>query len=145
MNLERSFTLVNILKFLNFLKDPHSRKIQQHRQRYQELDELLKVAVDLKDAAAYKSVEVEMKEVFFEYLTALGIDSLYKFSPHLVLACLISLKFKTITIPLFNGPINTVFAYLGMYFLFHLVLKPLLKLIRSRHARAARDNFQVNH
>ncbi|SHN81785.1 hypothetical protein [Desulfitobacterium chlororespirans] len=135
--------LINILRFLNFLKDPHSQKIQQHKQRYQELDQLLKVAADIQDAAAYKSVEAEMREVFFEYLTALGIDSLYKFSPHLVLACLISLKFKTITIPLFDWSINTVFAYLGMYFLFHLVLKPLFKLIMSRHAKAARECFQV--
>ncbi|HHY25237.1 MAG TPA: hypothetical protein GX523_00540 [Desulfitobacterium dehalogenans] len=136
---------MNISKLLNFLKDPHSQKIQQHKKRYQELDELLKVAVDIKDAAAFKSIQAEMREVFFEYLTALGVDSLYKFSPHLVLACLISLKFETITVPLFNWQISTVFAYLGLYFLFHLVLKPFVRLIMTILAKVARDNFQVNN
>lgn len=133
-----------MLKILDFLRDPHSQKIQQHKERYQELDELSKVAVTINDQEAYKSLQAEMREVFFDYLTALGMDAIYKFFPHLVLACLISLKFKTITIPLFNWQVNTVFAYLCLYFLFHFLLKPVIGLIKTKMTKVEQASIQMD-
>lgn len=133
-----------MLKIVHFLRDPHSKKIQLHKERYQELDELAKVAVDINDPEAYKSLQAEMREVFFDYLTSLGMDAIYKFSPHLILACLISLKFRTIMIPLFNWQVNTVFAYLCLYFLFHFLLKPVIGLIKTKMTNAEQAGIQVD-
>ena len=103
-----------------FLKDPHAEKVGQLKGRYEELDELSNVAVEIGNAAAYKSLQTEMKEVFFDYLTATVVDSIYKLVPHVLIIWLISLKWPIITIPIVNWQVNILGLYLLMYVLFHI-------------------------
>lgn len=123
-----------VIELMKYLKDPHAKKVQHHKERYRELDDLSQVAVDIGDGAAYKSLQAEMREVFFDYLTAIVVDSIYKLVPHVLIIWLISLKYPTITIPFVNWQVSILGAYLLMYFLFH-AGKPLVKPIKSRLSR----------
>ncbi|HZK53472.1 MAG TPA: hypothetical protein VFC84_04665 [Desulfosporosinus sp.] len=117
-----------VSELVKFLKDPHSEKVQQYKGRFQELDELSRVAVEVGDAVAYKSVEVEMKEVFFDYLTAIVVDSIYKLVPHVLIIWVISMKWPIITIPFTNWQVSMFGAYLLTYFLYQIgkiVKKPI--------------------
>ncbi|SDI58990.1 hypothetical protein [Desulfosporosinus hippei] len=106
-------------KLIQYLKDPHTKKVQHFKERYQELDELSEVAVQIGDALAYKSLQTEMKEVFFDYLTAVVVDSIYKIAPHVLIIWIISLKWPYITIPIVNWQIDIFGAYLVGYLLFY--------------------------
>jgi len=115
-------------RLLKFLKDPHSEKIQQLKERYQELDDLSNVAIEIGNAAAYKSLQTEMKEVFFDYLTAVVVDSVYKLVPHVLIIWAISLKWQSITIPLVNWKVSILGVYLLTYLIFHvgqIISKPI--------------------
>lgn len=108
-------------KLLKFLRDPHARRVQKHRGRYQELDELSNVALEIGDKTAYRSLQTEMREVFFDYLTAVVVDSIYKLVPHFIIISLISLKWNSITVPIVNWQVNILAAYLLSYIIFHIV------------------------
>ena len=113
---------------LRFLKDPHAEKISQHKGRYEELEDLSNVAIEIGNAEAYKSLQTEMKEVFFDYLTSIVVDSIYKLVPHVLIIWLISLKWPSITIPIVKWQVNILGAYLLLYALFHigqLLAKPI--------------------
>ena len=118
-------------ELVKFLKDPHTEKIQKFKEQYQELDELSDVSVQIGDAIAYKSLQAEMKEVFFDYLTAVAIDSIYKLVPHVLIIWVISLKWPNITIPFVNWQVGILGAYLVVYFLFH-IGKWLVKPIKTK-------------
>lgn len=118
-------------ELVKFLKDPHTEKIQKFKKQYLELDELSNVSLEIGDAAAYKSLQAEMKEVFFDYLTAVAIDSIYQLAPHVLIIWIISLKWPNITIPIVNWQVGIFGAYLVSYFLFY-VGKWLVKPIKSR-------------
>jgi len=120
-----------VSELVKFLKDPHTKKVQHYKERYQELDDLSNVAVEIGDAAAYKSLQAEMREVFFDYLTAVVVDSIYSLVPHVLILCVISLKWPTITIPFVNWEVSIFGAYLVLYILFH-VGKWLAKPVKSR-------------
>ncbi|MDP4127745.1 MAG: hypothetical protein Q8912_12470 [Bacillota bacterium] len=107
-------------KLEKFLRSPHKAKIDQLKGRYQELDELSNVAVEIEDAVAYRSIQVEMKEVFFDYLTAVVVDSVYKLVPHVLIIWVISLRWQNITVPIVNWKVNILAAYLLSYFIFNL-------------------------
>ena len=122
----------NISKLLRFLKDPHAERISLHKGRYEELQDLSNVAVEIGNGAAYKSLQIEMKEVFFDYLTAIVVDSIYKLVPHVLIIWLISLKWPSITVPIVNWQVNILGAYLFLYALFHigqLLAKPIKSML----------------
>jgi hypothetical protein len=117
-----------VSELLRFLKDPHAERIGKHKRRYEELDDLSNVAIEIGNEAAYKSLQAEMKEVFFDYLTAIMVDSIYKLVPHVLIIWLISLKWPSITVPIVNWQVNIIGAYLVLYVLFHigqLLAKPI--------------------
>lgn len=117
-----------VSELVSFLKDPHAKKISQLKGRYEELDDLSNVAVEIGNAAAYKSLQAEMKEVFFDYLTAIAVDSIYKLVPHVLIIWLISLKWQSITVPIVNWKMNILGSYLLLYMLFYigqLLAKPI--------------------
>ena len=121
-----------VSELLRFLKDPHAEKISQYKGRYEELEDLSNVAVEIGNAAAYKSLQTEMKEVFFDYLTAIVVDSIYKLVPHVLIIWLISLKWPSITVPIVNWQVNILGAYLLLYALFHigqLLAKPIKSML----------------
>jgi len=119
-----------VSELVKYLKDPHAKKVQHYKERYQELDDLSNVAVDIGDASAYKSLQAEMKEVFFEYLTAVVVDSIYRLAPYVLIIWIISLKWPTITIPLVNWQVDIFGAFLVSYLLLH-VGKWFIKPIKS--------------
>lgn len=125
-----ALVMTKFFQLLKFLKDPHTEKIQQFKERYKELDDLSNVSVEIGDAVAYKSLQSEMKEVFFDYLTAIVVDSIYKLVPHVLIIWLISLKWPSITVPIVNWQVSILGAYLLSYLLFHLG-QLLAKPIRS--------------
>lgn len=129
--LREAFTRMRVSELWEFLKDPHVEKIQQLKERYQELEDLSNVAIEIGNAPAYKSVQMEMKEVFFDYLTALVVDSIYKLVPHVLIIWLISLKWQSVTVPIVNWQVNILGAYLLAYVLFH-IGQLLPKQIRNR-------------
>jgi len=129
-----------VSELVKFLKDPHTKRVQHYKERYQELDELSDVAVDIGDAVAYKSLQAEMREVFFDYLTAVVVDSIYRLVPHVLIICLISLKWPNITIPFVNWQVSIFGAYLVTYILFY-VGKWLVKLIKPRLHRLGSVGF----
>ena len=121
--------MTKVSELLKFLKDPHTEKIQQLKERYQDLDDLSNVAIEIGNMAAYKSLQAEMKEVFFDYLTAIAVDSIYKLVPHVLIIWLISLKWQSITVPIVNWKMNILGAYLLLYMLFYigqLLAKPIM-------------------
>lgn len=121
-----------VSELLRFLKDPHAEKISQHKGRYEELQDLSNIAVEIGNAAAYKSLQIEMKEVFFDYLTAIVVDSIYKLVPHVLIIWLISLKWPSITVPIVNWQVNILGAYLLLYATFHigqLLAKPIKSVL----------------
>lgn len=134
---------MRVSDLLKFLKDPHTKKVQQYKDRYQELDDLSDVAVEIGDASAYKSLQAEMREVFFDYLTAIVVDSIYKLVPHVLIICLISLKWPTITIPFLGWQVSIFGAYLLGYILLY-VGKSFGKPIKSRLNRLASLGFGVS-
>jgi hypothetical protein len=105
-------------KLFKSLKDPHTAKIRQLKDRYQELDDLSTVAVEIENEAAYKSLQIEMKEVFFDYLSAIVVDSVYKLVPHVLIIWVISLKWQSITVPIVNWQINILGGYLLSYLIY---------------------------
>lgn len=117
-----------VSELVKFLKDPHAKKVNQLKGRYEELDDLSNVAIEIGNAAAYKSLQTEMKEVFFDYLTAIVVDSIYNLVPHVLIIWLISLKWQSITVPIVNWQVNILGVYLLSYILFHigqLLAKPI--------------------
>lgn len=117
-----------VSELVRFLKDPHAEKVSQLKGRYEELEDLSNVAVEIGNAAVYKSLQAEMREVFFDYLTAIVVDSIYKLVPHVLIIWLISLKWQSITVPIVNWQVNILGAYLLSYLLFHigqLLAKPI--------------------
>lgn len=121
-----------VTEFVKFLKDPHAERVSKHKGRYEELQELSNVAVEIGNAAAYKSLQTEMKEVFFDYLTAIMVDSVYKLVPHVLIIWLISLKWPSITVPIVNWRVSVLGAYLLLYALFHigqLLAKPIKSML----------------
>ena len=114
-----------------FFKDPHTEKIQKLKLRYQELDDLSNVAVEIANAEAYKSLQEEIKEVFFDYLTAITVDSIYRLAPHVLLVWVISIKWKSITIPLVNWQVSVIGAYLFAYLILY-IGQIIVKRINSR-------------
>ena len=111
--------MTKVLRLLKFLKDPHTEKIKQLKERSQELDDLSNVAVEIGNAAVYKSLQTEMKEVFFDYLTAVLVDSVYRLVPHVLIIWVISLKWQSVTVPLVNWKVSIFGVYLLMYLIFH--------------------------
>ena len=117
-----------VSELVKFLKDPHAKKVNQLKGRYEELDDLSNVAIEIGNAAAYKSLQTEMKEIFFDYLTAIVVDSIYNLVPHVLIIWLISLKWQSITVPIVNWQVNILGAYLLSYILVHigqLLAKPI--------------------
>ena len=108
-----------VISLLKALKDPHGKKIKRLKKQYQELDELSNVAVEIGDVAAYRSLQTEMREVFFDYLTAIAVDAIYSLLPHILIIWLISMKWKTITLPVVDWEIHIFAAYLMAYVLFY--------------------------
>ncbi|MEW6698106.1 MAG: hypothetical protein ACOY35_00770 [Bacillota bacterium] len=121
-----------IVGLFNYLRNPHGHKIEQHKKRYQELDELSNVAVQIGDAAAYRSLQAEMREVFFDYLTAVAVNTIYNLIPHVLIIWLISLVVPTITIPLVNWEIHIFAAYLLAYLTYFLSTWVLRFIKRKR-------------
>jgi len=111
--------MIKVSELLKLLNNLHTKKIQHFKERYQELDDLSNVAVEIGDAAAYKSLQVEMKEVFFDYLTVVVVDSVYKLVPHVLIIWMISLKWQSITIPILNWQVNILGAYLVSYLIYN--------------------------
>ena len=114
-----------------YFKDPHGEKIRRLKERYQELDDLSNVAVEIGNGAAYRSLQAEMREVFFDYLTAIAVDSIYSIVPHVLIIWIISLKWPTITLPLVNWEINIFAGYFACYISYYLS-KGLLSFLKSR-------------
>lgn len=117
-----------ISEILRFLKAPHTEKVQQIKVRYQELDDLSNVAIELGDATAYKSLQAELKETFFDYLTAVVVDSVYKLVPHVLIIWALSWKWQSITVPIVKWRVNILGAYLLFYLIFNvgqLVANPI--------------------
>lgn len=109
-----------IAKVLNFFKDPHGKRIRELKTQYEELDELANVAVQMGNAMAYKSLQTEMREVFFDYLTAIVVDALYRLVPHVLILWIISLYIPTITIPFVGWQVNIFAAYFLAYFTYYI-------------------------
>ncbi|SHK85475.1 hypothetical protein [Desulforamulus aeronauticus] len=118
-------------KLMAFLKDPHGAKIKRLKERYQELNELSNVATEIGDGAAYRSLQVEMREVFFDYLTAVAVDSIYSLVPHVLIVWIISLKWPTITLPLVSWEINTFAGYFACY-IFYYLAKGVFGYLKAR-------------
>lgn len=104
-----------IAKLIRYLRDPHSKKVKQLKEQYRELDELSNVALEIGDGSAYRSLQSEMRDVFFDYLTAIVVDAIYNIVPHVLILWLLSLKFKIITLPIVNWEMNIFAAYLMAY------------------------------
>lgn len=102
-------------RIFNYLKDPHGKRVQELKDHYRELDELSNIAVEIGDVNAYRSLQIEMRQVFFEYLTASVVDTIYRLAPYVIIICLISIKWKTVTVPLINWEIATFGAFLLGY------------------------------
>ncbi|RYD06430.1 hypothetical protein N752_03650 [Desulforamulus aquiferis] len=109
-----------MLKVIQYLRDPHSNKIKKLKKEYQELDELSNIAVEIGDVAAYRSLQKEMRDVYFDYLTAIVVDALYNIVPHVLIIWLISIKFKTVTIPIIKYETSVFAAYMVGYLSFML-------------------------
>lgn len=116
---KRRISMTKVFQSLKFLLDPHKENIQAAKSRYQKLDDLSNIAVDIGDVMAYKSLQIEMKEAFFDYLAAIAIDSIYKLIPHVLIIWLISLRWQSITIPVANWKANILGAYLLAYLIFY--------------------------
>ncbi len=117
-----------VSELVRFLKDPHAKKVSQLKGRYEELEDLSNVAVEIGNSAAYKSLQAEMRVVFFDYLAAIVVDSVYKLVPHVLVIWLISLKWQSITVPVVNWKVNILGAYLFSYLQFQigqLLAKPI--------------------
>lgn len=108
------------IKIIKFFRNPHKEKIEQLKARYQELDELSNAAIEITDAEAYKSLQKEMKEVFFDYLSAVVVDSIYRLVPHVLIIWFISLKWQSVTLPIVDWQVNIFFAYLLSYLVFNI-------------------------
>lgn len=132
----------NVSELVKFFKDPHAEKVQTIKTQYQELDDLSNVAVEIGDELAYKSLQSEMKEVFFDYLTAVAVDSIYKLVPHVLIIWIISLKWQYITMPITNWKVNIFGAYLLSYLLFY-VGRLLVKQIKTRLSKSRSGLFGV--
>lgn len=140
MFVSEAFPMIKVSKLLKLLNNPHSKKIQQFKERYQELDDLSNVAVEIGNAAAYKSLQTEMKEVFFDYLTALVVDSIYRLVPHVLIIWLISLKWQSISIPIVNWQVNILGAYLLSYLIYN-VGQLLANPIKSKLSKLGFPSF----
>ncbi|GAB6156204.1 hypothetical protein JCM17380_49560 [Desulfosporosinus burensis] len=124
-----ALAMKRISELVKFLKDPHAKRVQQHKGRYQELDDLSNIAIEIGDEMAYKSLQSELREVFFDYTTAIVVDSIYKLVPHVLIIWLISLKWPTITVPFVDWKVNILGFYLLSYMIFHLgklLAKPIM-------------------
>ena len=130
----------NFSKLLKFLRNPHREKIEKLKVRYQGLDELSNVAVEIDDVVAYRSLQKEMREVFYDYLTAVVVDSVYNLVPHVLIIWVISLKWQSITVPIVNWQVNILAAYLLSYLIFN-VSKLLSDPIKSGLAKIGFPGF----
>jgi hypothetical protein len=120
-----------VSELVRFLKDPHAERISKHKGRYEELQDLSNIAVEIGNAEVYKSLQAEMREVFFDYLTAIVVDSIYKLVPHVLIIWVINLKWQSITVPMVDWEVNILAAYILSYILFQ-IGKFLVKLIKSK-------------
>lgn len=107
-------------RIISLFRDPHGKKIKGLKSHYQELDELSDIAVKMGDITAYKSLQAEMREVFFDYLTATVVDSIYRLVPHMLLIWIVSIFIPTINIPLINWQVNIFALYFLAYFTYYI-------------------------
>lgn len=109
-------------KFVKWLKAPHRNKMEKLKSRYKDLNDLSQVAVEIGDEAAYRSLQSEVKEVFFDIFSLAIVEGLYSLLPHILLITVLSMRFNIIT--LFGREI-------GIY-IWYPVCAILLYLIRKR-------------
>ena len=87
-----------LLKLVKWLKDPHRKKMEGLKARYEDLHDLSQVAVEIGDEAAYRSLQLEMKEVFFEIFSFSIIEGLYWMLPHVLFITALNLRFSIISL-----------------------------------------------
>lgn len=128
-----------LTKGIKWLLNPHKQKIESLKKKYKELDELSTAAIGLEDINAYHSLQNEMREVFFDYITAIFVDGLYTMLPHVLLIWLLSIKYRTITIPVVNYQVNIVIWYPLLYLLLYLSYKTVRKLLLNSKVNRKRN------
>lgn len=116
-----------LLKFVKWLKAPHGKKMEKLKSRYKDLNDLSQVAVEIGDEAAYRSLQSEMKEVFFEIFSLSIIDGIYWLLPHVLFITVLSVRFSMIS--LFGREI-------GIY-IWYPVCAIIVYLIRKRRINRA--------
>lgn len=133
-------------KFIKWLKAPHRNRMEKLKNRYKDLNDLSQVAVEIGDEAAYRSLQSEIKEVFFEIFSLTIVEGLYSLLPHILLITVLSLRFNIIT--LFGREIGIYIWYPVCAILLYVIRKKniprAISFLRRRIAERNIKEFVTN-
>lgn len=138
-----------IFVFWNVLRElsdkwfhPNREKQEEIMTRLSEFKELSAVAVQLGDQAAYKNLQIEMNQMFMQYMVTVFFDSLRFLLPHFIMMWLLSINFRFINLPFsipgLGSEIGIVVWYPVAAILAHIAYKRLYR--RIQESRLAVEN-----
>lgn len=106
---------------------PNRAKQEEIQNRLKEMQELSKIALEIGNKQIYKSLQIEMNELFMKYLTYAFFDGLRFIVPHLFLLAIITSKVRFIylpvDLPLLGNEIGIVLLYPVMAIMAHVLYK----------------------
>lgn len=111
----------------------HPNRDEQEKMinRLTEFKELSAVAVQLSDKVAYRNLQIEMNQLFMQYLVTVFFDGLRFLLPHIIILAILSTYVQTIQlsfiIPGLGGEIGILVWYPVVAILAHVTYKRLKK------------------
>ena len=106
---------------------PNKAKQEEIQNRLKEMQELSKIAAEIGDRQIYKSLNMEMNELFMKYLTYVFFDGLRFIAPHFLLLAIITSKvsfiYLPVNLPLLGNEIGVVLLYPVMAIMTHFAYK----------------------
>jgi hypothetical protein len=114
---------------------PNREKQEEIMTCLSEFKELSTVAVQLGDQAAYKNLQIEMNQMFMQYMVTVFFDSLRFLLPHFIMMWLLSINYRFINLPFaipgLGSEIGIVVWYPVAAILAHISFKRLKKRLQA--------------
>jgi len=107
----------------------HPNRVEQEKlqDRIKEMQELSKLALEIKNKQIYKNLQIESNELFMKYLTFVFFDGLRFLVPHLFLLAVINTQINFISLPVnlpgLGNEVSIVLVYPVLAIMFHIIFK----------------------
>lgn len=108
------FTLI-----AGIFKNPHKAKKERLLEELEHYNDLSRTAVEIGDYDAYKAIQMQIRDKYWELLSTSMCDALVFILPHVIIMWLLSLKFRYITV--FGVNIEVIIWYPSCVIVYYIV------------------------